>query len=60
VGFEPTVRLSPYTRFPGVRLKPLIHLSAAGKIITEGRGETRVMVIAAARVLPEDWKRITA
>ena len=27
VGFEPTVRLSTYTRFPGVRLKPLIHLS---------------------------------
>ena len=26
-GFEPAVRLSPYTRFPGVRLKPLIHLS---------------------------------
>jgi hypothetical protein len=27
-GFEPAVRLSPYSRFPGVRLKPLIHLSA--------------------------------
>src|SRR5258706_6375575 len=33
VGFEPTVRLSPYTRFPGVRLKPLIHLSEA-RILT--------------------------
>src|SRR6187551_3890344 len=27
VGFEPTVRIATYTRFPGVRLKPLIHLS---------------------------------
>ena len=30
-GFEPAVRLSPYTRFPGVRLKPLIHLSGSGE-----------------------------
>ena len=27
VGFEPTVQLSPYTRFPSVRLQPLGHLS---------------------------------
>ena len=26
-GFEPSVRHSPYTRFPGVHLKPLGHLS---------------------------------
>ena len=26
-GFEPSVRIATYTRFPGVRLKPLIHLS---------------------------------
>ena len=26
-GFEPSIRNSPYTRFPGVRLKPLGHLS---------------------------------
>ncbi len=26
-GFEPSVRCSPYTRFPGVHLKPLGHLS---------------------------------
>ena len=35
-GFEPAVRLSPYTRFPGVRLKPLIHLSEA-RILAERR-----------------------
>ena len=28
VGFEPTVRHSPHTRFPSVLLKPLGHLSA--------------------------------
>ncbi len=26
-GFEPAVRFETYTRFPGVRFKPLIHLS---------------------------------
>ena len=26
-GFEPSVRFEPYTRFPGVHLKPLGHLS---------------------------------
>ena len=26
-GFEPSVRYTPYTRFPGVHLKPLGHLS---------------------------------
>ena len=30
-GFEPEVGL-PYTRFPGVRLKPLIHLSTRGAL----------------------------
>ena len=32
-GFEPSLRLSPYTRFPGVRLKPLIHLSEGANSI---------------------------
>ena len=27
-GFEPSVKLAPYTRFPSVRLKPLGHLSS--------------------------------
>ena len=35
VGFEPTVRLSTYTRFPGVRLKPLIHLSVKARRIIQ-------------------------
>jgi hypothetical protein len=35
-GFEPAVRLSPYTRFPGVRLKPLIHLSGTTHFIMHG------------------------
>ncbi len=26
-GFEPAIRFNPYTRFPGVRLQPLGHLS---------------------------------
>ncbi len=26
-GFEPAVRFEPYTRFPGVHLKPLGHFS---------------------------------
>ena len=37
VGFEPTVRLSTYTRFPGVRLKPLIHLSGNADFNRLGR-----------------------
>ena len=28
VGFEPTVRLTPHTRFPVVPVQPLLHLSA--------------------------------
>lgn len=33
VGFEPTVRFSPHTRFPSVPLKPLGHSSAKGTCI---------------------------
>jgi hypothetical protein len=39
-GFEPAVRLSPYTRFPGVRLKPLIHLSGRADFNTSIWGFT--------------------
>lgn len=31
VGFEPTVQSKPHTRFPGVLLKPLGHLSIGGE-----------------------------
>ena len=36
VGFEPTIEF-PYTRVPGVRLKPLGHLSKLMKIILYDR-----------------------
>ena len=26
-GFEPSIRIAPYTHFPGARLRPLGHLS---------------------------------
>src|SRR3954462_14689354 len=29
VGFEPTIRFSPYTHFPGARLQPLGHPSSS-------------------------------
>ena len=34
-GIRTPVRLLAWTRFPGVRLKPLIHLSAGGGIISQ-------------------------
>lgn len=39
-GFEPTVVFS-YSRFPGVRLKPLSHLSAVGEREWERNGRAR-------------------
>jgi hypothetical protein len=40
-GIRTPDRLLTYTRFPGVRLKPLIHLSGGTRIIAESgrRGE---------------------
>ena len=38
-GFEPSVRIATYTRFPGVRLKPLIHLSGDANSIRSAAGQ---------------------
>ena len=45
-GIRTPDRLLTYTRFPGVRLKPLIHLSGAA--VGEGRQKTRGASIANA------------
>ena len=43
-GFEPSIRRSPYTRFPGVRLQPLGHLSKSSHKIAYRISNIKVFI----------------
>ncbi len=50
-GFEPSVRFEPYTRFPGVHLKPLGHLSCMRRRrITDRPCAVKTTGLATARI----------
>ena len=58
-GFEPPVVFS-YSRFPGVRLKPLSHLSAAGETVRNvgPSGQPKLLVFRDGSVPPRSrpWR----